>query len=70
MVSVDRQEKGTSEQSALRELSEEYSMDCCAIVTMDEVVECLYNNPYNGVVYIDDEKKDRIDEYYRKYKAS
>lgn len=70
LVSVDRQEKGTSEQSALRELSEEYSMDCCAIVTMDEVVECLYNNPYNGVVYIDDEKKDRIDEYYRKYKAS
>lgn len=70
VVSVDRQERGTGEKSALRELSEEFSMPVASIVTMADVVECLYNKPYNGTVYIDDEKKQRIDEYYEKYGSS
>ena len=38
-------------------------------VTMEEVVECLYNKPYNGKVYIDDELKAAIDHYYELYGA-
>lgn len=36
---------------------------------MEEVVEHLYNQPYNGRVIIDDEMKDAIDAYYVQYGA-
>ena len=65
--SVVRCEKGQGEKSALQEVSETYGMKTCAIVTMKEVVEHLWNNPYNGKVIIDDELKGRIDDYYRQY---
>ena len=42
-------------------------MKTCAIVTMKEVVEHLWNNPYNGKIIIDDELKGRIDDYYSQY---
>ena len=41
-----------------------------AIVSMSDVVEALYNNPYNGKVYIDDELKAAIDKYYAEYGAA
>lgn len=69
IVSVDRQERGTTDKSALSELSEQFDMPTASIVTMDEVVECLYNREYNGTVVIDDECKKRIDAYYEQYKA-
>ena len=40
-----------------------------AIVTMEEVVECLYNRPYKGTTVIDDTLKAAIDAYYDKYGA-
>ncbi len=70
IVSVDRQEKGQGEKPALLELSEEFSMKTSAIVTMDEVVECLHNKPYNGVTVIDDEIREKIENYYKIYGAS
>jgi len=70
VVSVDRCERGKGEKSALTEISEEYGLKTCAIVTMKEVVEHLYNRPYKGRVIIDDELKGRIDDYYRQYGVS
>lgn len=67
IVSVDRMERGTGEKSALTELKEEFGMETAAIVTMADVVECLYNKEYKGVVYIDEERKRAIDAYYEKY---
>ena len=67
VVSVDRCERGQGEKSALQEVSEKYGMKTCAIVTMKEVVEHLWNRPYKGKVIIDDELKGRIDDYYRQY---
>ncbi len=69
VVSVDRMERGQGEKAALDEISETYGMKTAAIVTMSEVVECLYNKPYNGKVYIDDELKAAIDHYYELYGA-
>ena len=70
VVSVDRQERGAGEKSALREIAETYGMKTCAIVTMQEVVEHLYNRPYKGQIIIDDTLKERIDAYYRQYGAN
>jgi len=69
MVSVNRQERGTGTKSSFDEIEETYGMKVRAIVTMDEVIEHLYNKPYKGKVYIDDAMKRAIDEYYAQYGA-
>ena len=67
VVSVNRMEKGTGDKGALEEIGEEYGIKTTAIVTMEEIVEHLYNKPYNGNVIIDNEIKARIDAYYEQY---
>lgn len=67
VVSVNRMERGKSEKSALDEIKELYGMKTTAIVTMGEVIEHLYNKPYNGKVIIDDAIKSAIDAYYEEY---
>lgn len=67
VVSVDRMERGQSEKSALAEIEETYGIPTTAIVTMKEVVDHLYNKPYNGKIIIDDNLKNAIDAYYEQY---
>lgn len=62
-------ERGQGEQSALVEIREKFGFKTCAIVTMAEVIEYLYNKEVNGTVIIDDEIKSRIDAYYAQYGA-
>ena len=69
VVSVDRMEKGQGSKSALAEIEETYGIKTTAIVTMEEVVEHLYNKPYNGNIVIDDTLKAAIEEYYKQYGA-
>lgn len=70
MVSLNRMERGlTSDKSALEEIRDKYGFETGAIVTMEEVVEYLYNKPYGGTVYIDDTLKAAIDAYYETYGA-
>ncbi|WP_167957390.1 orotate phosphoribosyltransferase [Anaerosporobacter faecicola] len=66
-VSVDRMERGQGTKSALHEIEENYGLQTTAIVTMAEVVEHLYNKPYNGKIIIDDTLKEAIDAYYKQY---
>lgn len=69
VVSVDRMERGQGqgEKSALDEIKETYGIETTAIVTMQEVVEHLYNKEYNGKIIIDDALKAEIDKYYEQY---
>lgn len=67
IISVDRMEKGTGGKSAFQELQEQYGLQTHAIVNMREVVEHLYNKEVNGRVLIDDEMKNKIEEYYKEY---
>ncbi len=69
MVSLNRQERGKTQQNALAEIREVYGIETGAIVTMEDVVEYLYNRPYNGRVLIDDKTKAAIDAYYAQYGA-
>lgn len=69
VVSVDRMEKGQGTRSALSEIEENYGLKTTAIVTMEEVVEHLYNKPYNGNIIINDTIKAAIDAYYEQYGA-
>ena len=69
VVSVDRMERGQGTKSALKEIHEKYGLETTAIVTMADVVEHLYNKPYNGEIIIDDTLKAAIDAYYEQYGA-
>lgn len=69
IISVDRMERGQGEKSALSEIKEKFGFKTCAIVTMEEVIEYLYNKEINGKVIINDEIKDRINDYYKEYGA-
>lgn len=69
IISVDRMERGKTEKSALTQIREEFGFKTCAIVTMEEVREYLYNKEINGKVLIDDEINKRIDAYYEQYGA-
>ena len=70
MVSLNRMEVGKGgEKCALDEIKDLYGFDTAAIVTMEEVVECLYNKECNGEVIIDDTLKAAIDAYYEQYGA-
>ena len=70
MVSLNRMEVGKGgEKCALDEIKDLYGFDTAAIVTMEEVVECLYNKECNGEVVIDDTLKAAIDAYYEQYGA-
>ena len=69
MVSLNRQEKGKGEKSALAEITELYGFPANAIVTMEEVVEALYNKEVDGRIVIDDAIKSAIEAYYKEYGA-
>ena len=70
MVSLNRMEKGLeSDKSALDEIQEKYGFGAHAIVSMDDVVEHLYNKEVQGRVLIDDALKASIDAYFEQYGA-
>ncbi|MBY0756482.1 orotate phosphoribosyltransferase [Clostridium sardiniense] len=69
IISVDRMERGKGEKSALNEIKEKFGFKTCAIVTMEEVIEYLYNRKINDKVIIDDEIMERINNYYKQYGA-
>ena len=69
MVSLNRMERGKGEKGALDEIKELYGFPTAAIVSMSDVVECLYNKECQGKVVIDDTLKAAIDAYYEQYGA-
>ena len=70
MVSLNRMEKGLeTDKCALDEIQEKYGFPTNAIVSMADVVECLYNRPCQGWLIIDDKMKEAIDKYYEQYGA-
>ncbi len=70
IVSLNRMEVGKGgEKSALDEIRDLYGVETAAIVTMQEVVEYLYNKERGGRVVIDDREKAAIDAYYEQYGA-
>ncbi len=69
MVSLNRMERGKGTKSALEEIQEKYGFPAAAIVTMEEVVECLYNKECHGQIVINDAIKSAIDAYYEEYGA-
>lgn len=65
IVSLNRNEKGKGNKTALKEIAELYGFPTAAIVSMSEVVEYLESKDA-----LDAELKERIDAYYAEYGAT
>jgi orotate phosphoribosyltransferase len=69
VVSVDRQERGRCEKSALAELRAEFGLQAFAIVQLDEIIQHLHNRPVEGRVVLDDRILSAIQDYRSRYGA-
>ena len=69
IVSVDRQERGQSERSALAELRAEFGLQAFAIVQLDEIIQHLHNRSIEGRVVLDDKMLSAIKDYRARYGA-
>lgn len=69
VVSVDRMEKGYANKPAFVEISENYGLDVFAIVTLNDIIEHLYNKELNGKIIIDDSILKQLNDYLAIYGA-
>ena len=63
IIAVDRQERGQSERTTLRELRDELGVDVRAIVSIGELVPYLHNREIDGKVVLDDAGRIAIEAY-------
>lgn len=70
VVSVDRQERGRGERSALAELAQEFAMPTFAIVTIAEVKQYLHGRAVDGKVVLDDTLLAAMEDYAGQYGAA
>jgi len=67
VISVDRMEKGTGERSAAQEIFEEHGIKVFPIVTVREIIDTMYNTEVNGKIVIDDEMREKMENYLSVY---
>jgi len=67
VVGVDRQERGAGTQSALRDIETKWQIPIVSLVTIQEVVDRLYQREVLGKVWINAAIKQRIDGYLATY---
>jgi len=70
VVSVDRQERGSGERSALQEIQSEFGLKTFAIVTIDEVLEHSRGREFSGRVVLDQARYEQALEYRARYGAA
>ncbi len=68
-VSTDRMERGTRDCTTLDELREDYNIQVYPIVTIQDIMDTLYNVPVDGKVYIDSSMRARMEAYLKEYGA-
>lgn len=60
IISVDRQEKGTGEKSAVEEAYESFGIKVYSIVTMQDIIEAIEDGVIEGKEYLDAMKAYRV----------
>jgi orotate phosphoribosyltransferase len=67
IISVDRQEKGTTDQNALNEVADTLGIPIHAIVTLSDITSFLHHRKIDGKVILDDAMMKKIDAYLVQY---
>ena len=69
VISVNRQEKGKTDQNALTEVADILGIPIFSIVTLEDIVTFLHNREIDGKVILDDAMMDKINAYRDEYGA-
>ncbi|MFA5902345.1 MAG: orotate phosphoribosyltransferase [Desulfobacula sp.] len=67
IISVNREEKGKTDENALREVEKTLGIPIHAIATITDIKTCLHNRKINGKVILDDAMLSKIDAYLAQY---
>jgi orotate phosphoribosyltransferase len=67
IVSVDRMERGQGDLTAIEEVKNQFNLPVYSIVNVREIIAHLHNRQIDDQVYIDDNMKQRMEEYLQKY---
>lgn len=67
IVSADRMERGKGEKSAIQEVEAEFGIKTYPIVTIREIIDALYQTEVDGKVYIDDQMREKMENYLKTY---
>ncbi len=67
VISVNRQERGSTDKNALKDVEERLGIPIFAIVTISDIIEFLHNRKVNDKVVLDDAMKDKIETYLDTY---
>lgn len=67
LISLDRMEKNNEGISAIKSVEEEFGIRVFPILTLNDLIEALYNKEIEGKVYIDDAMMAKIQEYRARY---
>ncbi len=69
IISVNREEKGKTDENALREVEKTLGIPIHAIATITDIKTCLYNRKINGKIILDDVMLSKINAYLSQYGA-
>ncbi|MBN7771987.1 orotate phosphoribosyltransferase [Clostridium aminobutyricum] len=67
IISVDRMEKGQGEKTAIQEIEEEFGIKTYPLVTVREIIDTMHNKEIDGNIVINDDMKQKMEEYLEKY---
>lgn len=67
VVAVDRMERGKTDKSALSELHDDYAMQTCAIVTVEQIMQHLRGRELEGRVVLDEARHAAMADYRKQY---
>ncbi len=69
VISVDRLERGQGDKTAIQEIAEEFGIPTYPIVTAREIIDTLYLREIDGKIIIDDNTKEKMEQYLAAYGA-
>ncbi|MFA6098966.1 MAG: orotate phosphoribosyltransferase [Patescibacteria group bacterium] len=67
ILSVNRQEKTKQGKNAVEEFTNKYQMPINFIITIRDIIEFLNNREINGRVYLNDDLKNKMENYLKQY---
>ena len=67
VISVDRMEKGYKGLTAVDEMKQEFGITVHSLVTVIEIMNHLHNREVGGKVFINDDIREKMEAYLRKY---
>lgn len=67
IISVDRMERGQSGTTAIKEIGAEFGIKVHPIVTVRDIIDHMYNREIDGQILLNDEMRERMENYLDTY---